>query len=119
MNFRKMKLLELAEFWSQDGEKESPELNDDKTMRLWEDAVNAISYASSDLEILQALHEFKDSDWLEEEDNLKQRFLESFAKDLLDEVKQLKTTVQVLLKQHEGEPANISVGELNDLKGGI
>ena len=44
-------------------------------------------------------------------------------KDRIDEqndlIAKLQTTIEVLLKQHENEPATIKVGQLNRLKGGI
>lgn len=38
---------------------------------------------------------------------------------LLDRIESLETTVKVLLKEQEGKQANITVGQLNRIKGGI
>ena len=119
MKFKDKKLLELAEFWNKDWETESPTLEDTNTMRLWEQAINTAARESSELEMLQALHELKDIDYLGEIVNLRERFFESFAFSLLEEMKQLKISVEVLLKEHENEPARITIGQLNRLKRGI
>lgn len=119
MDFKEMNLLELIEFWYEDEKKEKPELQIEERMDLWISAYDAAVLKSSELEMLQALHNLKESEWVHDKNTLKKRFIDCFTADLLEEVKQLKTTVALLLKQHEGEPANISVHELNDLKGGL
>lgn len=119
MKFKDMNLLELAKFWNKDMEKESPELDNTDTMYLWKEAVRATTHESTELEILQALHLFKEADYVEEIFNLRRDFLECFANTLLEEVKELRTSVEVLLKQHESTPANITVGQLSRLKGGV
>ena len=119
MEFKDKNLLELAKFWNKDWEKESPELENVDTMRLWDKAVNAAACESSELELLQALHELKSEEYVEMAYDLRHTFFEHFASLLLEEVKELRTSVEVLLKEHENEPAKITMGQLNRLKGGV
>jgi len=119
MKFKDKNLLELAEFWNKDWEKESPELEDKNTMSLSDEAINAVACGSSEMELLQALHELKTEEYVETIYDLRSTFFERFASLLLEEVKELRTSVEVLLKEHENEPAKITIGQLNRLKGGL
>ena len=119
MKFKKMNLLELVEFWNKDWQKETAELENVDTMRSWDTAVNAVASESSELEILQALHSLKSEEYVETVYDLKLEFFERFASLLIEEVKELRISVEVLLKEHETEPARITIGQLNRLKGGI
>ena len=119
MKFKDKKLLELAKFWIEDWKKESPTLEDPKKMRLWDNALIDANRKSSEMEMLQALHEFRDEDYIESIWAIRESFFDAFANSLIEEVKELRTSVEVLLKEHEIDPARITIGQLNRLKGGI
>jgi hypothetical protein len=119
MDFRKMNLIELGEFWLKDWEKDSPKLEDPNNMRNWENAVEAAKRAASELELLELLHMFKEEDYIETIWNIKKHLTLRFTEMLEEKVRQIEKSVQVLLKEHDLEQANITIGQLNRLKGGI
>ncbi|MHC4547113.1 MAG: hypothetical protein ACYSYL_21815 [Planctomycetota bacterium] len=111
MDFRKMNLIELGEFWLKDWEKDSPKLEDP--------TVEAAKRAASELELLELLHMFKEEDYIETIWNIKKHLTLRFTEMLEEKVRQIEKSVQVLLKEHDLEQANITIGQLNRLKGGI
>lgn len=119
MNFEKMNLLELGEFWKKDWESESPKLENPNTMRMWDNAVEFKKRTASELELLQFLHVVKDEEYIETVSNVRHHFFLVICESLQEQVEIIEKSVQMLLKEHEHEPAKITVGQLNRLKGGI
>jgi len=119
MKFEKMSLAELGEFWMKDWEKESPKLEDPNNMRNWDNAVENVKSSASELEMLQFLHMLKEEYDVETVWNVREHLNLQFTEILQERLDQIEKSVKLLLKEHENEQANITIGQLNRLKGGI
>lgn len=118
--FEKMSLVELAEFYNMDWEREETLLEDTIVDSQWNAAIKTRLRSASYREMIDALHEFGDLEYTLEGE---QAIEKQLRKDLLwrerERLDALEESVTVLLKQVEGEQANIKVGQLNRLKGGL
>lgn len=116
-----MLLPDLIIFWNADWEKETPLLRTPDNHRIWAAALSNRSDIASPLEILQALHEYhKVSDeWVEEIDEMKDKFLGHFAFTMQEQITALQNTVQVLLDHHKHDNANITIGQYNRMMEGM
>jgi len=121
VKLEEMTIIELMEYWIKDWEQESPRLEHDKSHSSdWEDAVKKKIRASSVLTLLKALdvvHE--DIDYLDVVTPMKDRIGLELVGDLYKNVERIEKSVQLLLKEHEHEPAKITIGQLNRMKGGL
>jgi len=115
-----MTIIELMEYWTEDWKQESPKLEDRGHYSKWATAVKKKTRTASILDLLKALDfTHTEIDYLEEITDMKARIGLELVGDLYEKVEQIEKSLQMLLKEHEHEPAKITVGQLNRLKGGI
>lgn len=120
MSFKEMNLKELWQFWIKDWKQEAPTLENTLTMRKWEDAINKAIERSSVLELIESLHiTDTEIDYLEQVTYMRRAVFDYFCDSLQGQVNQIETSVKLLLKEHENEQADITIGQLNRLKNGI
>lgn len=115
-----MSIIELMEFWIEDWNKEEPSLEESSISNQWSELVTKKIRGESVLTLLKVLdlaHE--DIDYLEELWKIRKYIGEALVGDLYEKVEQIETSVKLLLKEHDLEPAKITVGQLNRLKGGV
>ena len=117
--FKEMNLVQLMKYFNEEWEKDEPELEDNTTSRLWENTVEEKIRTSSGLEILQALHEVKDIDYLEITVKMRDAFSEIFGYEYIEKLKRVIRSVKLLLKELENQQSSITIGQLNSIKGGI
>ena len=114
--FKTMSLMELAAFWNEDWDKKSPELADHHKYELWTDALSKKADKASGLDILTFLHLVKSEEYVEEIDNIRDKFKEEFFYTELQQIAELRVTVDILLEHHRHNNANVSIGQLENLK---
>lgn len=120
MEFKKMSLKELWQFWLKDWEQDAPKLEDTNTMREWEIVTDKAIDKATLYELIEALHisekEFYYHDQLM---NMRKAVFKYICEELEDRVDTIEKSVRLLLKEHEDQAANITIGQLNRLKGGV
>lgn len=121
VNFEKMNLKELWKFWIKDWEQEAPELENVDTMCQWEKATDKRIGEATLFELIEANHIAyrEEIDYLEQMDYMHKRIFSLICESLEERVDVIEKSVKLLLKEHEQEPAKITIGQLNRLKGGV
>ena len=118
---KEMSIIELMEYWQTEWSKDAPLFENDRV------ASNTFDYlmkekarTSTFKELIEVLHMCDEGDF----DNptfweVRSILSRDIVGSLYDDVEQMKKSVKVLLKENEDKPANITIGQLNRLKGGI
>ena len=114
--FKGMTLLELAEFWNEDWKKPIHELSTTDIFNEWEDAVTDRGRNASALKTLQFLDKIESEEMVDCIDNIRDRFKEEFFYTELQQIAELRVTVDILLEHHRHDNANVSIGQLENLK---
>ena len=115
-----LSIIELMEFWTKDWATESPTLEDLSNMRVWEEVFKYRSKRATIKDMIEVRHIADRADmdmpvlW-----DMGTMLAHAIAGDLYDTVETLTKSVQMLLKEHDKEPAKITMGQLNRLKGGL
>ena len=114
--FKGMTLLELAEFWNEDWKKPIHELSTTDIFNEWEDAVTDRGKNASALKTLQFLDKIESEEMVDCIDNMRDKFKEEFFYTELQQIAELRVTVDILLEHHRHDNANVSIGQLENLK---
>ena len=119
--FANMHLPDLIKYWNADWEKETPLLRNPDNNKIWTTALSNRSDIASPLEILKALQEYDNTsdEWVEAIDDMKDKFLGHFAFTILEQLEEVRNTVQVLLDHHKHDNANITIGQYNRIQEGM
>jgi hypothetical protein len=111
-------LPELAEFYVKDLNKPNPTLVAEDVAEEWNNAMRQAIFTASLKDKIEYLHIIQEMENYDIEKPVYDAIREELMDDVIGRLDQLEKTVYVLLKQHENDSANISVGQLNRLKGG-
>ena len=120
-NMKDMTIIELMEYWISEWTKDEPLFeNDAVASNEWDTLMRKRARNASLKDLIEVLHRCDADDF----DNptiwdIKTELGQHLVGDLYEKVEQIEKSVQMLLKEHEHEPAKITVGQLNRLKGGI